>query len=105
MHAEDHYAQVLRGHLEGPGGGAEVSEDYEAVSEEYEAVGLEEAAAAGAGVAAPAQDCEEGASNPLPFGWTALVDPTSGWTYYVGPNEETTWVRPVVEAAPLSFDI
>jgi len=30
----------------------------------------------------------------LPPGWTSAVDPASGATYYVDPNQQTSWERP-----------
>ena len=33
-------------------------------------------------------------SNDLPPGWTSHQDPASGNTYYVSPDQQTTWDHP-----------
>ena len=38
--------------------------------------------------------------EPLPAGWTASVDPSSGRTYYVGPGGQTSWEKPQQAPAP-----
>ena len=51
------------------------------------------------GQQAASLDYAKPAPAPLPAGWRQATDPKSGRPYYISPERETTWVRPLTEAA------
>ena len=82
----------------GGGGGAAVAaaDPYKAFLQSFS--DGEAAASAGAPPAAldATVDLPPGVSRPrgLPPGWHEFSDPTTGYTYYVGPDGRSTWARP-----------